>query len=182
MESKNFCCFLRSCHTPVLTMLCTLSYLELRSASSTYRQVKCSAQIHKLFKIPVSLIEGQIQGFKPQRQMQSFTLKFIYHEQEFELRPPGCRGQMLDYDAILLSWRVVGIPRKHGYRGVLSGATASDLSCRDVFRYSPSRKPNVLALTLLQFLAQASQFHVTDTSAALNIHFLPAFSPPCNQS
>ena len=77
---------------------------------------------------------------------------------------------------------LVEIPRKHGYRGVLSGATASDLGCRDVFRYSPGRKPNALALTLLRFLAQASQFHVTDTSAALNIPFLPAFSPHCNRS
>lgn len=46
----------------------------------------------------------------------------------------------------------------------------------------PGRKPNALALTLLRFLAQASQFHVTDTSAALNIPFLPAFSPHCNRS
>ena len=56
--------------------------------------------------MPVNLIEGQMQGLKPQRQMQSFTLKFIYHKEKFELRPPGCRAHMLDYDAILLSWKV----------------------------------------------------------------------------
>lgn len=37
----------------------------------------------------------------------------------------------------------------------------------------------MLALTLLWFLAWAIQFYVTDTSAALNTHFLPAFSPHC---
>ena len=47
MEIKKFYCLLRAHHTPVLSALCTLSYLELRTTSSTYRQVKCSAQIHK---------------------------------------------------------------------------------------------------------------------------------------
>lgn len=49
--------------------------------------------------------------------------------------------------------------------------------CRgDAFRYAPSRKRNVLALTLLLFLGRAARFRVTGASTALNTHFLPAFS------
>lgn len=79
----------------------------------------------------------------------------------------------------LLSWKVVGIPKSMDIGVSLSGATASDLGYRNVFRYSPSRKPNASSDLTAVLETQASQFHVTDTSAALNIHFLPAFSPTC---